>query len=39
LVLALGLSEGRPEFCAAGLTALPDALFAAGMELMVEAID
>jgi hypothetical protein len=37
LVLALGLSEGLPEFCA--LTALPDELLAAGTELRVEAID
>lgn len=39
-MLALDLSEGRPpEPCAAVLAALPDALFAVGTELSVEAID
>jgi hypothetical protein len=39
LELALDLKEGRPEFCAELLTALPAALFPAGTEFKVEAID
>jgi hypothetical protein len=38
-VLPLDLREGLPEFCAELLTALPEALFAAGTEFKVEAID
>jgi len=37
LVLALGLREGRLEFCVE--LALPDELFAADTEFKVEAID
>ena len=38
MVLVLGLSEGRPEGWFEE-TALPEALLAAGAELIVEAID